>query len=107
SFGSSRSRFERIYWKLNGEPVTGRTPYVRAIMSAFLDRDDVVYIGTDPSGVNPPIFLGAKKSVPEVLVQQPPASVREMYAALNDYMKTSRRWKGRRLLMPFGLDASK
>jgi hypothetical protein len=105
SFGSSRSRYERIVWKLAGpQQATGRTPYVRAILSAFLDLEDIVYIGIDRRGLNPPIFLGAKKPAPEVLVRQPPASVKDVYAAFHKFMKTSQRWKKTQVVVPFGAD---
>jgi len=103
TFGGARNRYERIYWQLDGARSSrGRTPYVLAIFSAFLDLDDTVYIGVDPSGKLPPIFLGAKKPAPEVLTLTPPASLKEVYSALSRYMPESRRWRGNRMLVPFG-----
>jgi hypothetical protein len=98
SAGSSWNRFERIYWQDRNDPgFKGRSPYVRAIYSAFVDLGDTVLVGEQVDGDRRPIFLGVKRAPPPVLVQQPPASLRELYAALDQWMKVSRRWSGNRL----------
>jgi hypothetical protein len=102
SFGDRWSRYERIRWTIDEAALTGTTPYVRALLSVWLDYDDPVYVGVDPDGRKPPIFLGVAKPAPQILLHQPEANWRMVYSALEELFKTSRRWKGTKLLRMWG-----
>lgn len=103
SFGDRWSRYERIRWTTDqGSPLTGTSPYVRVLLSVWLDYDDPVYIAVDPEGRKPPLFLGIAKPAPQILLQQPEANWRMVYAAMEQLFKTSRRWKGKHLLRMWG-----
>jgi hypothetical protein len=105
TFGSRLSRFERIYWRIEGTtPLQGRTPYVRAALSAWLDYDDPVWVGVDPRNEQPPIFLGVGKPPPEILVRGPAPGAQEIFRALEEHFKTSRRWKGKRFVGLWGFE---
>jgi hypothetical protein len=103
SFGSRWNRYERLYWNLDGSPtMRGKSPFIRAILSVWLEPGDPVYIGFDPANEYPPIFLGVARPIPYTWLREPNPDLRQVYSVLEEHFKTSRRWKGRRLLKFWG-----
>jgi hypothetical protein len=96
--GGAYNRYQRIRWQLDGPAGrTGRSPYVLAVYSVWLEPGDRVYIGTDPRGRGRPLFLGVDRAPPAVLAAVGRPSMAELRRAFARHAADSPRWRDKAL----------
>jgi hypothetical protein len=99
-----RNYSNRITWKKHGKNIyEGTSPLIRTSLSFWVDFDDSLWIAIDKTNKGSPVFLGVKKSLPQLrsfstfsLLGK--KDIDHELKIKNEFMISSTRWKNYKIV---------